>query len=293
MRPGPIHLLTCPRCGAFAKDRTIGSGSSMGARFWTDGKGDMPMLPQRPEVARCQACGLVHFPKDATRAGTMTIVEELGAQSYALRVTAIRRKSIPLFSLLRLKVGAWSEEALFAALPVTVATGLTHLQAGSRAEVLEKMGAEVEYVVTIREGYEGPTPREWIEAPDLAPPGERDLLATLARGDFAPNREAVLTLRIKAWQAGNDARRGADSVAAVAWSNEAAENLEALVALLSEDDPDERLMKAEALRELGRFETCLALLARPLPGKYEIVVRTIRSLAERNVPGVAELRGSF
>jgi hypothetical protein len=39
-----------------------------------------------------------------------------------------------------------------------------------------------------------------------------------------------------------------------------APNLEALLELFEEADPDDRLQKAEALRELGRFEACIRLL---------------------------------
>ena len=44
MLPGPTIIRECPECGQPIKQWTLLSGNAFGARFWTDGKPDAPML---------------------------------------------------------------------------------------------------------------------------------------------------------------------------------------------------------------------------------------------------------
>lgn len=48
MTPGPNQILKTPLTGAIVKITTIMSGNTFGARYWTDGKCEAPMLPDRP-----------------------------------------------------------------------------------------------------------------------------------------------------------------------------------------------------------------------------------------------------
>ena len=52
MIPGPNKLLRIPSSGALVKIATIMTGNTFGARFWTDGKREAPMLPEQPWL-RC------------------------------------------------------------------------------------------------------------------------------------------------------------------------------------------------------------------------------------------------
>ncbi len=76
----------------------------------------------------------------------------------------------------------------------------------------------------------------------------------------------------------------------MAWSDAARENLERLVALLDEGTAAEQYLKAEALRELGRFDEALALLSRLLDARYTGASARLRDLAERAIAGVAPLQ---
>lgn len=49
-------------------------------------------------------------------------------------------------------------------------------------------------------------------------------------------------------------------------------NLHRLLALLDREDPDERVLSAEVLRELGRFDEALALLARVVESPWSATV---------------------
>jgi len=97
-------------------------------------------------------------------------------------------------------------------------------------------------------------------------PAEAEYLEVLDAGLVAPARER--DARVLAWWRGNDARRGGGLLRLLGKlvkrdDDEARRrNLEALVMLFDDADPDDRLMKAEALRELGRFDEALAALAR-------------------------------
>jgi len=53
---GPIIIRECPECSQYIKQVTLESGDTMGARFWTDGKMDAPMMLDQPRLVKCPAC---------------------------------------------------------------------------------------------------------------------------------------------------------------------------------------------------------------------------------------------
>lgn len=116
---------------------------------------------------------------------------------------------------------------------------------------------------------EGPPP-EWKTAPYVTHLSERELLAAIEAG-VAESWEDACYLRVQAWWASNEPFRRAD-VPWVPWaerSPEARENLRTLASQLSERDPTERMMKAEALRELERFDEARAVFQAGLPKDFE------------------------
>jgi hypothetical protein len=56
MTPGPTIIRECSQCGKLMTEHTIGSGNTFGARFWTDGFRDAPMLPDKPWLVKCPHC---------------------------------------------------------------------------------------------------------------------------------------------------------------------------------------------------------------------------------------------
>jgi hypothetical protein len=56
MLPGPTKIKKCSDCSNLIEQPTIVSGNSFGARFWTDGKMDAPMLPDEPRLVKCPNC---------------------------------------------------------------------------------------------------------------------------------------------------------------------------------------------------------------------------------------------
>ena len=57
MLPGPTVMRKCFACKKVIAQSTIASGNTFGARFWTDGMQDAPMLPDEPWLVKCQHCG--------------------------------------------------------------------------------------------------------------------------------------------------------------------------------------------------------------------------------------------
>jgi hypothetical protein len=111
-----------------------------------------------------------------------------------------------------------------------------------------------------RESHDGIDP-SWLDAPGLVEPDEADILAALETGlGDTPEREK--RARVLAWWRANDAARMPPGMEA--WRGaigpETRRNLEVLVDLFDEEDACERVMKAEALRELGQFDEARALL---------------------------------
>ena len=134
-------------------------------------------------------------------------------------------------------------------------------------------------------------PSEWRDAKHIRELSEQEYLEAIEAG-MAGNRHEELNLRIRAWWAGNDSlRKNAESDAAQSpflHSSESRENLERIVDLLNTGNPDEHLMKAEALRELGRFGEALQVLSAVFPGQLTEPANYIRRLAEEHDPLVTE-----
>lgn len=135
----------------------------------------------------------------------------------------------------------------------------------------------------IVEGY-SPDP-EYEQTKFFIAPCAQDYWAALASG-AADTIERERHLRMRFWRAGNDSRRrGRD---ALRLSLQERINLKALCQLCSEADDQQRLVKAEAMRELGNFGEALRLLDRPFPAREVAgVVATIRQRAERGDSAVA------
>jgi len=69
MIPGPTLVIACPRCGAAIRRRTLLTGNTSGAEYWTDGKRVAPMLPALPTMTRCQACRAIFWLAEAPQLG--------------------------------------------------------------------------------------------------------------------------------------------------------------------------------------------------------------------------------
>ena len=112
---------------------------------------------------------------------------------------------------------------------------------------------------------------------------ETEYLEAISKG-AALNRDQELYLRLGAWWAGNDPQRvvnGTRQASDFLRTKESSRNLKNFCDLLDENNPRERLFKAEAMRERGLFPEALDLLVFNFPKEYEKTVNLIRGLAEK------------
>jgi len=121
--------------------------------------------------------------------------------------------------------------------------------------------------------------------PQCIAPSAEELFAFLDTNISDVKKERYL--RIRAWWAGNDVRRKSRKKHHL--SEKEAKNIQALVALLIESDKNDRIMKAEIMRELGRFDDAISILAM-LPDKESIeAVTIIKKLALKKDPFVSKI----
>ena len=98
---------------------------------------------------------------------------------------------------------------------------------------------------------------------------------------FAKAEDELLFLRIQAWRRGSDRSRreivnGLKHKDESTHASRAIANKRALLELLSNNSPDELLMKAELMRQLGRMDEALELLSSDFPEEKQEVVAQMR-----------------
>lgn len=126
-------------------------------------------------------------------------------------------------------------------------------------------------------------PENWKKAERVRDLTEIEYLEAIRKG-AALNRDQELYLRLGAWWAGNDPQRDMNytpEASGFIRTHEGIHNLKRFSGLLDENNPQERLFKAEAMRELGLFSEALNLLVFNFPKEYENNVNLIRDLAEK------------
>lgn len=116
-------------------------------------------------------------------------------------------------------------------------------------------------------------------------PSHDEYFAFLEKDIGTPDKQRYV--RLRAWWAGNDARRTKNAEMQI--SAREASNLMAFAQLLDESDPNDLVMKAEVMRELGRFEDANALLAIFDDSNMSQAISIIKSLVEKGDPYVREM----
>lgn len=137
-------------------------------------------------------------------------------------------------------------------------------------------------------------PPEWVAAEQVQEPTEEEYYQALEK-HLATGPEQERNLRISAWWRRNDAFRDDPTVAFEGEGDADAQapwrkNLEALVRLLREEDANESLMMAEALRELGDVESAKHILERVDSAETDDVVRQLHEWCAAADTSVREVR---
>jgi len=130
--------------------------------------------------------------------------------------------------------------------------------------------------------------KKWPNAIEPGPPTESDYLKLLNSKNLPPKKE--IYARRRAWWAANDEYRNDQSTKLI-FSEAQKANLRAMVNLLDEKDPAQRITEAEILRELGMFEKCIKLLSKPFSNEsHSKVAAFIKKLAEKKSWKVSEIK---
>lgn len=124
------------------------------------------------------------------------------------------------------------------------------------------------------------------EARPGSTPTLQDYADFLDAGESDKNKERYV--RLRAWWAGNDPRR--ETGHSTQFDSFETQNLRAFLALLDEAEDNDRLMKAEVLRELGEFNEAENLLATEFDDELTQAVSVIRDLNQKRIATVAEMK---
>ena len=76
MTPGPIQILKISLSGTLVKIATIASGNTFGARYWTDGKQEAPMLPDQPWLRSHPETGELFWTDECEEVAEETVWED-------------------------------------------------------------------------------------------------------------------------------------------------------------------------------------------------------------------------
>lgn len=123
------------------------------------------------------------------------------------------------------------------------------------------------------------------DAREYEKPSLDDYFALFANGVVDPEKEQYA--RLRAWWVGNDERR--TNAGKIPMSPREVANVTAFAHTLNESDANDLVMKAEAMRELGRFDDALSLLSKSVDENIAQAVEIIKGLSEKRDPYVREM----
>lgn len=130
----------------------------------------------------------------------------------------------------------------------------------------------------------------WLVAEEVQEPTEEEFYQAIDNG-LAADSVQEKELRILAWQRRNDAFRHPKQIGgALTITPMFNGNLQALARLLDNGNEDDRLLKAELLRELGEFEPTKQILSSVSSDRFATIVRQLRLLCDAGDVGVRELQ---
>jgi tetratricopeptide (TPR) repeat protein len=145
-------------------------------------------------------------------------------------------------------------------------------------------------------GFEHPdkeeTPAEWKRAPRVKAPKEDDFYKAIDEG-LPENKQEEKNLRLTAWWQSNDRCRNGFSFIEIKKDFPAPEerekNMEKLLELLDRTNPNDQIMAAEILRQLGRFDEALEVLKKLDRDDYGEVLVQLEDFCDGNQTSVQKL----
>jgi hypothetical protein len=295
MVPGPTEIIACAVCHMLHARVTLRSGNTFGGRLWSDGKLEASMCPELPAVSRCLGCARIFWVADAARVGEIDAFRDafpLSTCEVVLTLVGGDRAAVIAAMLHHLPLDLARAMECIERLPCTIMRRSDERMTKPLRADLAEAGARFEIVRHPPPPLSPVVPAAWRQAPALPTLDAEGFRAALSDG-LAGTHEREIHLRVRAWWSDNDPARveGGGWIPFRQRSAAVAENLERLAALLSmdvrESEAPSRLLRAEAARELCRFDEALATLARGVAERDQRVAAAITALAERGEDAVA------
>jgi len=226
MTEGPTMVYKCPKCKEEVRRRSLLSGNTFGATYFSDGKRTAPMLPEFPAIVKCGKCGGFFWLENGE--------EDESLLEHRLSEFVPRKWNIFRAMGLGTKKDSGREISPHKNTGLPFETEDVTLEKGDRLTP-----------VNIRDGFL--SAHEYGEAIDAG---------------TARNRDEEIFLRENLWRAFNDRTRDGEKLFAGDGDKTLYEsNCERLIALLSESEyPDRKPLIAELHRNLGRFDKCAEVL---------------------------------
>lgn len=241
------EIIACPACGKPLRKRPLNFVDRAEAVLWTDGKMASSSPFETPSVVRCAHCQAIFWVETAMRLWKRYRSPDLSnvhLDNLGFSISRFDSDSpgagyiIPRF----LKIRDIRRKRIGGCLQ-----GL--------AARISKKWAETNFHHQQDGFFEHPPPK-WGDAPVVEHPDEERLAEAIVI-TTDPKRRRFLVILL--WHRLNDSVRSGCAIP-TKWASLFRENLESLLQILDDIDPRDRRLKAEVLRELGRFEEALQLL---------------------------------
>lgn len=73
MQFGPNYIYKCPNCGSLLIRETLLSGNTIRAKVYSDGKTIAPMLPEFPDLTKCEKCDHIFWLSKLNKIGSIEL----------------------------------------------------------------------------------------------------------------------------------------------------------------------------------------------------------------------------
>jgi hypothetical protein len=251
MIPGPPKYVACPRCSTVYSFRSLISGNTFGARYWSNGNQVTPMLPHTPQFTRCEECHHFFWLREGK---VINPSEKISARNFFERdhLEMIEsRTDLTNRDLVYLRThswwGYWDDVFSLRERLENIRKSVNEDSFDRSIYLFKKLlhiPISIDSVLTYREhqsedAYDG----TYTNNDD-----DRDIFEKLCiKFNRHPN-DLLFSERLikRIIQEGEQEQK---------------QNLPVLINMLNESTPAEKLMKAEALRNLGEFKLSSEILA--------------------------------
>jgi hypothetical protein len=317
MLPGPVLIIACPKCDFLMAKETIQSGNTFGARWWSNGKVDAPMLPNYPKIARCGGCRAFFWVED------VKVKEKIPCKKYYEMDREGRREKLPQLKDFKKGWKEWDrektdKEPLEDSKPIEKKKETTPIEDSKAIKGKKKQPPWVEGLTikelnrAINKGLAKTKEKElylrnhlwWAaneeeirisELMQIYQWREENRDASEIRIPVGSKIEELLhtnqILFHKLWEKSGKGYKKLEGLSKKAASIEKIkhENLIGLEALLDETKPEDRIMKAEIKRQSGDFKEAVEYLS-DLPEEYHWVSEQMKQEIEMENTKVFELK---